>query len=244
MPFAPALRNPPNHKDSVFLELPSGTDRGAGVWATIYFILFLIFWIGFSIKLELRLSELSPILVVSGAIGFPIIIGIFFYMWRMDTEPPLDEPIRFNRLRRKVYAYKFRSNGLKLFSRSEWGVESVSYEWDNIRAEFSSFYGPMGSGGLTEVVYLAAIDPTTGAVIDRFVLTYGKIEGEMYWAMAQLYMQKGPGATPDFETPPRDWNNEYHFENIARRLAPKVKWPGPWTLSPGRRQIRVHNNSS
>ena len=76
-----------------------------------------------------------------------------------------------------------------------------------------------------QFVNLAVVDPSTGKVLDRFMLTHGRQQGEMYWAMAQLYMQQGPDAVPKFEQLPRDWNNETHFENIARRFAPRVKWP-------------------
>uniref|UniRef100_UPI0030D77442 DUF6708 domain-containing protein n=1 Tax=Pseudomonas sp. RL_105y_Pfl2_101 TaxID=3088708 RepID=UPI0030D77442 len=42
---------------------------------------------------------------------------------------------------------------------------------------------------------------------------------------AQLFMQQGPQALPTFSRPPRDWNNEDVSFNLARRLAPKVRWP-------------------
>ncbi|WPP01495.1 DUF6708 domain-containing protein [Pseudomonas sp. HR96] len=152
-----------------------------------------------------------------------ILVGVYF--WRMDMEAPLDEPIRFNRARRKVYVYQFYYSGLRLFCRKSWGVRAVAYDWDTLKAEFCSIYGPMGSGGLVQFVNLAVINREQGRVIDRFLYARGRQSGEMYWAMAQLYMQQGPGAVPKFGKPPRDWNNEAHFENIARRFAPKVKWP-------------------
>ncbi|WPO98916.1 DUF6708 domain-containing protein [Pseudomonas sp. HR96] len=147
------------------------------------------------------------------------------YMWRMDMEAPVDEPIRFNRARRRIYVYRFRYNGYKPLSREAWGVSAEEYDWDHLRAEFCSLYGPMGTGGLVQFVNLAVVDPSTGNVLDRFIFSQGRQQSEMYWAMAQLFMQQGPDAVPKFDKPPRDWNNETHFENIARRFAPKVKWP-------------------
>ena len=143
----------------------------------------------------------------------------------MDTAPPRDEPIRFNRARRKVYVYRFYHNGLKPFSRTAWYCRAEAYDWDDLRAEACSIYGPMGSGGLVETVTLAVVAPGTNKVIDRFHFAFGIQQGEMYWAMAQRFMQQGPDSIPTFEYLPRDWNNEDVTLNLARYLAPKVKWP-------------------
>jgi hypothetical protein len=143
----------------------------------------------------------------------------------MDIEAPRDEPIRFNRIRRKVYVYRFHHDGRRPFSRTAWGVRPEVYNWDDLRAEACSVYGPMGTGGLIETVTLAVVKPGTNNVIDRFHFAHDIQQGEMYWAMAQLFMQQGPQALPTFPRPPRDWNNEPVTFNLARRLAPKVKWP-------------------
>nr|WP_321854282.1 DUF6708 domain-containing protein [Paraburkholderia tropica] len=37
-------------------------------------------------------------------------------------------------------------------------------------------------------------------------------------------MQQGPDALPKWPYPPRDWNNDVGL-NLARKLAPRVKWP-------------------
>ena len=86
----------------------------------------------------------------------------------MDTSAPRDEPIRFNRARRKVYVYRFRHNGLKPFSRSAWGARAEVYDWDNLHAEACSIYGAMGSGGSIQTVTLAVLEPGTHKVVDRF----------------------------------------------------------------------------
>ncbi|WPO98562.1 DUF6708 domain-containing protein [Pseudomonas sp. HR96] len=145
--------------------------------------------------------------------------------WRLDTECPRDEPIRFNRARRKVYVYRFRSNAFKLFSRTEWGVQVDVFDWDDLHAEYCSAYGPMGTGGKIEMVMLAVREPGTNIAKDRFKFAGSQEDGESYWTIAQLFMQQGPEAIPAFDRPPRDWNNEDDTLNIARRLAPKVKWP-------------------
>ncbi|MFJ2448519.1 hypothetical protein [Pseudomonas sp. NPDC087626] len=67
-------------------------------------------------------------------------------------------------------------------------------------------------------------------MIDRFLFAHEIQRGEMYWAMAQLFMQQGPHALPTFPYMPRDWNNEDVSFNLARRLAPKVVWPAEMDL--------------
>ncbi|WP_309475557.1 MULTISPECIES: DUF6708 domain-containing protein [unclassified Pseudomonas] len=145
------------------------------------------------------------------------------YIWRMDTEAPRDEPIRFNRLRRKVYVYRFFHNGLLPFSRVAWGVLPVAYDWDDLHAEACRGYVP--GTARVENITISVLKPGTNEVLDRFPFSCDILQGEMYWAMAQLFMQQGPQALPAFPRPPRDWNNEKVTFNLARRLAPKVKWP-------------------
>ncbi|WP_408980906.1 DUF6708 domain-containing protein [Pseudomonas sp. B21-009] len=167
---------------------------------------------------NIQLLLIEPLIVTIGYWG-----GLYY--WRMEVEAPRDEPIRFNRLRRKVYVYRFHHNGRRPFSRTAWGVRAEVYDWDDLRAEGCSVYGPMGAGGLIETISLAVVEPGTNKVIDRFHFAHGIQQGEMYWALAQLFMQQGPQALPAFPRPPRDWNNEKVTFNLARRLAPKVKWP-------------------
>ncbi|WP_331481581.1 DUF6708 domain-containing protein [Pseudomonas veronii] len=227
-PYSPVLPNPPNHLDSVYLDLPRSTVRmrGIGLWLAIAIITIspfpLMNWFSFPPETQFSLFfvfTLGSLLLFITALWFGI------YAWRMDVQAPRDEPIRFNRLRRKVYVYRFHHDGLRPFSRSAWGVRTEVYDWDDLRAEVCSVYGPMGAGGLIESVSIAVVKPGTHQVIDRFHFAHGTMQGEMYWAMALLFMQQGPQALPQFPRPPRDWNNEDVSFNLARRLAPKVRWP-------------------
>lgn len=231
-PNEPAARSPvpaelsyaPNFIDEHYMELPRSDfkARGVAAWASLTLVPLVLYlcyfsWIGPD-AVVLKYASLVKL-------GIVILISwIGLYFWRLDTETPLDEPIRFNRARRKIYVYRFRHSALRLFSRVAWGVYPQVYNWDDLRAEFCSLRA-VGVRGLVEFLAIAVVEPASGKVVDRFILAHGRQESEMYWAMAQLYMQKGPGAVPKFEASPRDWNNEIHFENIARRLAPKVKWP-------------------
>ncbi|WP_349251751.1 DUF6708 domain-containing protein [Pseudomonas sp. SCA2728.1_7] len=228
LPYPPVMPSPPNHADAIYLELPRSAlrIRGLGAWLAIAIL-------GLSFLLLTTPLILPPAPWESVDWGFILVclglsIVLFWFgihVWRMDVEAPLDEPIRFNRLRRKVYVYRFHHNGLRPFSRTAWGVRTEVYDWDDLRAEVSSVYGPMGTGGLIESVSIAVVKPGTCQVLERFHFAHGTMQGEMYWAMAQLFMQQGPQALPAFSKPPRDWNNEDVTFNLARRLAPKVRWP-------------------
>ncbi|UVM69000.1 hypothetical protein LOY34_10885 [Pseudomonas sp. B21-009] len=227
-PSAQTLTNPPNHVNDVYLELPRSSfkTRGFCVWAAIALFILAITSFFFQISIITNLRSFHSL--AAFFFGLTASIVSFWggvYYWRMDVEAPRDEPIRFNRLRRKVYVYRFHQDGLRPFSRVAWGVRTEVYNWEDLRAEVSSVYGPMGTGGLIETVSLAVVEPGTNKVIDRFHFAHESDEGEMYWAMAQLFMQQGPQALPHFPRPPRDWSNESVTFNLARRLAPKVKWP-------------------
>lgn len=227
-PNPSVLSNPPNHVSDVYVELARATlrMRGLGVWmATFMFLLTLvppITWI----NLFTTTGDI-PSFAFNVFCFMTFITSLWggVYFWRMDVQAPRDEPIRFNRLRRKVYVYRFIHDGLRIFSRSAWGIRTEVYDWDDLRAEACSIYGPMGSGGSIQTVTLAVVKPGTNKVIDRFHFAHDIQQGEMYWVMAQLFMQQGPQALPHFPRPPRDWNNEDVTFNLARRLAPKVQWP-------------------
>jgi len=142
---------------------------------------------------------------------------------KMDLLLPRDEPIRFNRLRRKIYLYQFRFHYIYLFSRKHWGVKPVAYNWDDVTAEVYRVYAP-GHGGLFENVMLSIRNPDTNEVIDRLFFTHDLRRGEAYWAIARLFMQQGPEALPKFAHPPRDWNDDDGLSHM-HCLAPKVLWP-------------------
>ena len=194
------------------------------------FLLSMIIPVGLIGYLVVEQNPPPFLLIFIGAILFVTGVWLGIYIWRMDVEAPRDEPIRFNRLRRKVYVYRFFHDGAKPFSRTAWGVRPVAYDWDDLHAEACSLYGPMGTGGFIETVTLAVLKPGTNEVLDRFLFAHEIQRGEMYWAMAQLFMQQGAHALPTFPYPPRDWNNEDVSFNLARRLAPKVVWPAEMDL--------------
>jgi hypothetical protein len=219
----PALfMSAPNHVNDVYLELPrSYLDmRGLVVWLAAITLAFpcLMLW-----ALWPTLSELTGDLLTY------LVLTVILMMWgglavmRMDTSPPRDLPLRFNRVRRKVYAYEFKAIWWNPFTR--WPVRAVSYDWDNVRAEAWSQGGMAGSGVYFSKsgVVLSVVKPGTNEVIDRFQLR-AKANDEKAWAYICTYMQQGPQVLPPSKWKPRDWNNEPTM-NLARLLAPKVTWP-------------------
>ncbi|EKT4462857.1 MULTISPECIES: DUF6708 domain-containing protein [Pseudomonas] len=156
-------------------------------------------------------------------LGPPAAIWALIPYIKEDLVLPRDEPIRFNRLRRKVYFYQYRFDRIFIFSRKRWGVQPVAYNWDDVTAEVYRIYAP-GHGGLIENVMLSVRNPETDEVIDRVFFTHTLHEGEAYWAIARLFMQQGPEALPKFVHPPRDWNDDDGLSHM-HCLAPKVQWP-------------------
>ena len=141
---------------------------------------------------------------------------------RVDISIPRDEPIRFNRLRRKVYVYSFHFSKWNPFAR--WYVTTHTYNWEDLRAELWRQRGATPQGGLliTWGVSIAVVKPGTNDVIDRFPLSVGQDEGSS-WDYVRAYMQVGPEALPPVEA----FNdpNEVSPLNLALRFAPKVEWP-------------------
>ncbi|WP_306466730.1 MULTISPECIES: DUF6708 domain-containing protein [unclassified Pseudomonas] len=142
-------------------------------------------------------------------------------MWQLDVSPPRDEPIRFNRTRRKIYAYNFKNQYWNPFQKGT--VVPVSYDWSQVRAERWSQTGVVAGGVIFKWgVVLSIIEPGTNRVIDRFNLSAMDTDGQT-WAYVCIYMQKGPDALPP-PGPPKDHNDVLWCE-FALRLAPKVSWP-------------------
>jgi len=222
-----SLKTPPNHICHTYFELPRSTLRHRGVG---------IFGGGISVAVISIIALTLTYMTITAwrEVGLTLIlVGLFFVIttfWaviptiRMDIELPRDEPIRFNRLRRKVYFYQYHFDRLHLFSRQRWGVRPVVYDWDDLVAEACSVYAPMGNGGVIENVVISVIKPGTEEVIDRLFFTHDIEQGKQYWALAQLFMQQGPQALPEFVHPPRDWNDDSQLSPI-HCIAPKVQWP-------------------
>ncbi|MFJ4345189.1 DUF6708 domain-containing protein [Pseudomonas sp. NPDC089401] len=239
-PVTAKIYPPPNHVDDFYLEIPRTPLRPRGLLLllgsamlciTITGVPFLAFddptWF---FALDIRIFALLALILGAIYVGIPAI--------RLDLEMPRCEPVRFNRFRRKVYFYQYRSEQTHPFGRKNWGIKPVSYNWDDLTAEAYRTYVPLGYGGLKERIMLSVKSPETNAIIDRLFLCDDIEQGKHYWAVARAYMERGPEALPDFVHPPRDWNefpnpgpweNAFH-RNPFDRLAPKVQWPADMDL--------------
>lgn len=207
----------PSHLDGVYLELSRSylKIRGVLAWIAVGSALFFLF----------SLSDY----IFDGAESFLLMVASFLlYVWyllmmiRLDISPPRDLPLRFNRLRRKMYIYEIDVVWWNPFIR--WPIRAVTYDWDDVRAEAWQKQGAINGGHVMKWgVVLSVVRPGTNEVIDRFQLG-AKGDGEAAWAYICTYMQEGPGSLPPPDYPPRDIEDERTL-NIAYLLAPKVKWP-------------------
>ncbi|WP_321901332.1 DUF6708 domain-containing protein [Paraburkholderia tropica] len=219
----------PTHLDDVCLELRRNflVVRGLVVFFALFSaLLALVFaWALLSIS-EFKGSDWGEIALFAIA-EFAMLV---FFVWssavfyRLDVSPPRDLPLRFNRLRRKVYVYGFHSVWWNPFTR--WYVTTASYDWDDLRAEKWKVRSATANGGLIikEGVSIAVVRPGTNEVIERFDLSTHGANTSNVWAYVCHYMQHGKEGLDPCEADPHDANDVPPY-NIALRLAPKVQWP-------------------
>ena len=216
----------PNHQEDIFLELPrrSALIRGLMIWFALGMSIFIVVlaWQFFSIGEGLNVELWMAFICCMSFGAWSILL-----FWKFDVAPPRDLPLRFNRARRRIYAYNFNYRWWNPFER--WRVEPVAYEWSQVRAERWLKRGATAQGDLVIKggVVLSIVKPGTNEVIDRFPLTTMGAD-EHAWAYICTYMQQGPDALPP-PGPPKD-HNDVSCLNIALLLAPKVKWPAGMDL--------------
>ncbi|WP_255593277.1 DUF6708 domain-containing protein [Achromobacter sp. ES-001] len=228
----PSIRaDAPNHVDGIYLELPrrSSTIRGILLYGVVL--------MGYCTVVEAPRALFTAILhalstfsssdllmVLAALLVVALCIWSTVLAYRTEVTQPRDLPIRFNRLRRKIYVYGFHMVWWKPFS--HWYVTTASYDWDDVRAEVWEQWGASSSGTLmvTWGVSIAIVKPGTNEVIERFHLsTYNK-DLDNLWAYVCTYMQLGPDALPPCDIEPRDANDVPPY-NLALRWAPMVEWP-------------------
>ncbi|WP_338000123.1 DUF6708 domain-containing protein [Pseudomonas sp. NEEL19] len=232
LPDAPCTSEPglgyqsPNHQDPIYLEIARATI-GARELMVIISLPPIIFTAYLPINIlevldhfDFELMIVSIFSLVSGIWG-----SVFFI--RISLSPPRDEPIRFNRKRKKIYAYNFKYCWWNPFG--TWKVEPVCYDWSQVRAERWLYRGVPGNGAPSFKcgVVLSIVAPGTNNVIDRFPLSTMGAD-QHAWAYICTYMQQGPRALPP-PGEPKDHNDVLWCE-FALRLAPKVEWPAEMDL--------------
>ncbi|WP_242487371.1 MULTISPECIES: DUF6708 domain-containing protein [unclassified Pseudomonas] len=211
----------PNHQNDIYLEICRANSRARGILIWFAFLSF------FSL-IDTATTLLTGSRPYHSTISLLSLCVIALTFWssllflRFDIAPPRDEPIRFNRVRQRIYAYNFKYRWWNPFER--WRVVPVTYDWSQVRAERWKLRGATAQGALIIKwgVVLSIVEPGTNKVIDRFPLSTMGAD-EFAWAYICTYMQQGPSALPP-PGPPHD-HNDVPWYNLALRLAPKVKWP-------------------
>ncbi|WP_241017738.1 DUF6708 domain-containing protein [Burkholderia sp. Ac-20349] len=223
----------PSYLDTVYMELERNTlkIRGLVLWFSLGMALATIFYVIFQIWL-FATTEMLAMSTILDMAGFALMdvsmcsFGVWatYAMYRADVSVPRDLPLRFNRLRRKVYVYGFHSVWWNPFTR--WYVTTASYDWDDLRAEKWKARAATAGGApiIREGVSIAVVKPGTNDVITRFDFSTTAANTTNLWAYVCSYMQNGiEGLDPD-HAEPRDANDVAPY-NLALRLAPKVEWP-------------------
>lgn len=211
----------PNYQDNVFLEVSRCHIRARGF---LLFINLIMIAATFCV-VEGTIS--SYVYLGWGTIALSVkvtLIGLWViaFCMRAAISPPRDLPLRFNRVRQRMYAYNLNSCWWNPFEK--WEVVPVAYDWSQVRAERWKTHG-ISAQGKTMIkwgVVLSIVKPKTNQVIDRFPLSTMGAD-EFAWSYICTYMQQGPSALPPPD-PPRD-HNDVPWYNLALRLAPKVQWP-------------------
>lgn len=219
-PMPEEMDAPPLHMDEVYMDLSLPYPiRGGMLYAGLACIATALFFlIGMSVEFllepqaRLKLSELWLLLG-----GYLLLFAVGVNAIRGDVERPRDEPIRFNRIRRKVYVHRFRGE-FNPFSRRAWRTRVAEYDWDCLRAR-------KGRTKYHEFVSIDVLDEPDGRVADRFKLAYTEYQrGAQRWMLARLFMQQGPEALSAFSNAPRNENSKVR-RSLAWRLAPEAHWP-------------------
>ncbi|MFJ4068414.1 DUF6708 domain-containing protein [Pseudomonas sp. NPDC089996] len=226
------LDPPPNQVSQSHLEIPRRILKLRGYWIAIGPILILLATLETVFELFYDFSGTPELNIALASVTLTLFIASIFLVTpyiRFELELPRDQPIRFNRHRRKVYFYQYRMDRYRPFGRKNWGVKPVAYDWENLTAEVYRFYAPMGYGGIKEEVRISVSKPGADEIIDRFFFTDDIKKGEQYWNIARLFMHQGSEALPSFINPPWDWNEGIH-SNPFDQLAPKVQWPAEMDL--------------
>ncbi len=205
----------PEYVDDIYLEISTRPAPGMRPMGVVFlpFVAFLpvFFIVAFSEDLKFALAFLAATALLCVAIVPPI---------RSLTRLPLTQPVRFNRVRKTMYVYRFRFNWLKPFG--EMGVRPARYDWSQLHAEHVK--APRAGGG-ARIIILTAFDPVDRSVIDRFELRSDHIEGTQLWEIIRLYMQRGRAALPAAVQTPAPRRGRPQLPEALPCLAPPIRWP-------------------
>lgn len=223
-----AIGEPPkiNNQDNIFLEISRNISSRRNITLALGVAQLIASIFGLQWSLEGLLSintygidaEGTAILILAALIF--VLAPIF--LLAPAALPPRDCPIRFNRMRGRVYVYEFKKNWAIFPTR--WRVTTHSFAWEDLRAELwrQRAFTPQGGLIIAWGVSIAVVKSNTNEVINRFPLSVGQDEGSS-WDYVRTYMQHGPAALPPIDTV--NDPNEVPSYSLALRLAPRVCWP-------------------
>lgn len=128
----------PNHLSPTYLELPRTTISPRGIMSAFISPISPILLLNAHSAI-FEFNALGPEFMLLNIFELGLIAWIITFGIRNDIDPPRDSPIRFNRARQKIYAYKFNYRWWNPFGK--WGVAPVSHNWSQVRAEHWSHTG-------------------------------------------------------------------------------------------------------
>lgn len=210
-----------NHRDDIYLEIPRGTLITRGFLLPISILATILYATSIDVITHSWLARDWAVLI-GGTLAILSGLWLTTSCARYDISPPQDEPIRFNRLRQRIYAYNFKPRWWNPFMR--WPVEVVVYDWSQVQAErwMRRIATTQGGSLVKWGIVLSIVEPGTNKVIDRFALNYSAADDSL-WEYICIYMQEGPSTLPLVVLTKDDNNTPWY--NISKRLAPKVNWP-------------------
>lgn len=195
----PAIFGDLIHIDETYLEISKSSGKLRGMMISFSLAPFLAtFYV-----IRLFSSDIAGLIreVPWFAVLLPfMLLGLLaqgIFALRIDLSTPRDEPIRFNRKRRKVYVSEFKHSWNPF---AHWGSVAKEFDWNTIQAEITKQAGFNGKIYMVRyALVLVSVKPGTNEVVDRFTLKGNMMTTkELYatWAYCKRYMAGGPEAVP------------------------------------------------
>lgn len=191
-----------NAIDGICLEVSRASTliRGAGVVFGTVGIAFLIFGLVFIATLVFDSAiKIDELLVAA----FGLAIAVTGLLWgvvlllRLDLTVPRDRPVRFNRIRNKVFVYE---HAFSINSFAKWPIQVKVFDWNTLQAELHRQAGFNGKAYVQRFsLWLVSVKPGTNEVEDRFELKGNHpTTAELYnlWAYCRHYMRQGLSDLP------------------------------------------------
>lgn len=174
----------------------------------VFLFLFLYaFYIVFFSKYPLSKSIEPALFFLSGIIILLSIYSLFyaFHLFRLGSRVPTDMPVRFNRIRQKIYVYEYNWS-TNAFNFRPWKSMVKVFDWADVQAEIVRMQGFTGTAYIMRQSLVCVVcKPGTTEAVDRFTL-FGHatdIGLAQAWHFCCAYMEQGPQALPSSRLAPK-----------------------------------------